>query len=351
MKKKEKKNGISFQKMARLFFVSAGLMFAAVFILKMKPLWLQTSRMQTEMKQSGPSHEAGKTKVIQKEKEKRQEPWIPEGFAFPGDLIEDAEPPMKVDWKEMKELNPDIIGWLYMEAIPQISYAICQSGDNDFYLHHNYLQESEYAGAIFADAINRGDFTDPNTLLFGHNMRNGTMFGSLKFLHTEGRIEKSPYFWVLTPKGNYRYHIFSMFYTPVDSDVYLLYGWNGIEFYEWEQDIRKQSLYENDVPLYPWDKVVYMSTCTSDSSQRFVVFGKCVSTERPYRYVNIFEFLHQDPEPGEKDGQGSEGNDQVTHGDSQESEGDGQVTEGDSRESEGNGQDPEREAVPEAEAE
>jgi sortase B len=216
-----------------------------------------------------------------------------------------------------------------MEAIPQISYAICQSGDNDFYLHHNYLQESEYAGAIFADAINRGDFTDPNTLLFGHNMRNGTMFGSLKFLHTEGRIEKSPYFWVLTPKGNYRYHIFSMFYTPVDSDAYLLYGWNGMEFFDWEQEIRKQSLYENDVPLYPWDKVVYMSTCTSDSSQRFVVFGKCVSTERPYRYVNIFEYLNQsDSETDNKDsGESQEGN--------ADSEGEGTEPSGETESSDG----------------
>ena len=310
MKERNQKNGY-LVRAAALFLAAALLMTAPVSASK-----TQTSKQKTE-------------KAAEETKQKRQKPWIPEGFAFPGDLIEDAEPPMKVDWKEMKELNPDIIGWLYMEAIPQISYAICQSGDNDFYLHHNYLQESEYAGAIFADAINRGDFTDPNTLLFGHNMRNGTMFGSLKFLHTEGRIEKSPYFWVLTPKGNYRYHIFSMFYTPVDSDAYLLYGWNGMEFFDWEQEIRKQSLYENDVPLYPWDKVVYMSTCTSDSSQRFVVFGKCVSTERPYRYVNIFEYLNQsDSETDNKDsGELQEGN--------ADSEGEGTEPSGETESSDG----------------
>ncbi|MBP3913969.1 MAG: class B sortase [Lachnospiraceae bacterium] len=310
MKERKQKNGY-LVRAAALLLAAALLMSAPVSASK-----TQTSKQKTE-------------KAAAETKQNRQKPWIPEGFAFPGDLIEDAEPPMKVDWKEMKELNPDIIGWLYMEAIPQISYAICQSGDNDFYLHHNYLQESEYAGAIFADAINRGDFTDPNTLLFGHNMRNGTMFGSLKFLHTEGRIEKSPYFWVLTPKGNYRYHIFSMFYTPVDSDAYLLYGWNGMEFFDWEQEIRKQSLYENDVPLYPWDKVVYMSTCTSDSSQRFVVFGKCVSTERPYRYVNIFEYLNQsDSETDNKDsGESQEGN--------ADSEGEGTEPSGETESSDG----------------
>lgn len=310
MKERKQKNGY-LVRAAALLLAAALLMSAPVSASK-----TQTSKQKTE-------------KATAKTTQKRQKPWIPEGFAFPGDLIEDAEPPMKVDWKEMKELNPDIIGWLYMEAIPQISYAICQSGDNDFYLHHNYLQESEYAGAIFADAINRGDFTDPNTLLFGHNMRNGTMFGSLKFLHTEGRIEKSPYFWVLTPKGNYRYHIFSMFYTPVDSDAYLLYSWNGMEFFDWEQEIRKQSLYENDVPLYPWDKVVYMSTCTSDSSQRFVVFGKCVSTERPYRYVNIFEYLNQsDSETDNKDsGESQEGN--------ADSEGEGTEPSGETESSDG----------------
>jgi DNA-binding cell septation regulator SpoVG len=78
-----------------------------------------------------------------------------------------------------------------------------------------------------------------------------------------------------------------------------------------------------------WDKVVYMSTCTSDSSQRFVVFGKCVSTERPYRYVNIFEYLNQsDSETDNKDsGESQEGN--------ADSEGEGTEPSGETESSDG----------------
>ena len=201
-------------------------------------------------------------------------------------LVEDAKPPMNVDWEELKKINPDITGWVYVEGMDNISYPVCLGDDNDFYLHHTFRKESVFAGAIFEDYHNSSDYADPNTIVYGHNMRNGSMFGMLKFMRDQAKYDENPFFWILTPDGNYRYHIFSIFLTPMDSEVYTLFSQNSNEFLRWERRIQAQSEVKNSVPLSRNDKTVVLSTCTSDSSKRCVVIGKCVSSVRPVRKAN-----------------------------------------------------------------
>lgn len=201
----------------------------------------------------------------------------------PGDLIEDADPPLTVDWADLKAVNPDIVGWIYVDGEKGISYPVCRAEDNDYYLHRTFRKEQRYAGSIFMDYHNQGDWADPNTIVYGHNMRNGSMFGTLKFLYDQAKYDKDPYFWILTPQGNYRYHIYAIFRTKVDSAVYTLYSQNGPEFLDWEKHIKEGSGVQNEVPLTEQDKTVVLSTCTSDQSERCVVIGKCVSSVKPTR--------------------------------------------------------------------
>lgn len=196
-------------------------------------------------------------------------------------LVEDAEPPLTVDWEELRAINPDIVGWLYVDGQSNISYPVCRAEDNDFYLHQTFRRQYLYAGSLFEDYHNSRYFTDPNTLIYGHNMRNGSMFGTLKFMDDQAKYDEHPFFWVLTPQGNYRYHIFAVFQAAVDSETYTLYSQNGEEFLAWEQQMQAMSNVKNSVPLSKSDKTVILSTCTSDSSKRYVVIGKCVSSERP----------------------------------------------------------------------
>ena len=97
-------------------------------------------------------------------------------------LIEDAEPPLEVDWDELKSVNSDIVGWIYVEAQSGISYPICQTTDNEYYLHRTFRKEPIFAGAIFEDFCNSPEFSDPNTIVYGHNMKSGSMFAMLKRL-------------------------------------------------------------------------------------------------------------------------------------------------------------------------
>ena len=213
----------------------------------------------------------------------------PESAAIPqnDNGYEDADPPLTVDWDELKRINSDIVGWIYVDGQDVINYPICRGEDNDFYLHHTFRKEYLFAGSIFEDYHNSPDFTDPNTIVYGHNMKDGSMFNSLKHLNNQEKYEENPYFWILTPKGNYRYRIYCITTASVDSDVYLLHNDNGPEFLKWEQQMQASSDVANDVKLSEDDKTVILSTCTSDSSYRVVVIGKCVSSERPVKPAPI----------------------------------------------------------------
>lgn len=81
--------------------------------------------------------------------------------------------------KALQKLNKDMAGWLTI-ADTEIDYPILQSTDNDYYLHHNYKNEKARAGSIFKDYRNTNEFLDKNTIIYGHNMKDGSMFADLR---------------------------------------------------------------------------------------------------------------------------------------------------------------------------
>ncbi len=196
-------------------------------------------------------------------------------------VIADGAVPLSVDWDSLKAENPDTIGWIYIEGEPSISYPIVQSDDNDYYLKHTFQNTELFIGAIFMDCTNSSDFSDPNTIIYGHRINTGSMFGNLKNINNQSVYDEHPYFWILTPNGNYRYLIYSIYKASATGDAYTLFSGNGKEFLEWEETMQSRSEVSNDVKLSQYDHTVLLSTCTDDSSVRLVVLGKCVSTQQP----------------------------------------------------------------------
>jgi len=94
-----------------------------------------------------------------------------------------------VDFSGLKELNPDCIGWIRFENI-DISYPIMQGEDNEYYLKHTFEGQAVTAASIFMDANNHADFSDQNTFIYGHNMKDKTMFGKLNNYKDEEFIKK-----------------------------------------------------------------------------------------------------------------------------------------------------------------
>lgn len=205
-----------------------------------------------------------------------------EGSGEDGPEIEDADPPLTVDWDGLKAENPDIVAWIYVDATG-ISYPVCRTDNNTFYLHHTFRKTYLYAGSIFEDYLCAPDFSDPNTFVYGHNMKSGSMFATLKKLKNQSLYDSDPFFWILTPKGNYRYHIFSVFDTTSGSGAYQLFDAHDDGFLAYCKEMKAASAVKNRVPLKKDDFVVTLSTCNTSAGAniRTVVFGRCCSTQKP----------------------------------------------------------------------
>lgn len=191
------------------------------------------------------------------------------------------KPPIEVDFDKLKSVNEDVVGWIYVDALPDISYPIVKGKDNQTYLHQTYEKNYNFAGTIFVDYENSGDFSDCNTLVYGHNMKNGSMFGHLKKFREDDKLYKQDkYFWILTPERNYRYEIITAYTTGVNSDTYTLFKGPGEEFEKYLETIKGYSeIQTDDTDLTIKDRIVTLSTCTGNESTRFVVQGKRADAE------------------------------------------------------------------------
>ena len=132
-------------------------------------------------------------------------------------------PDLEIDFDGLAGVNPQVVAWLYVGSVG-ISYPVVQNvgeGENEYYLHHTFENEENSSGCIFMDWEVDSDLSSWNTFIYGHNMKNGTMFGSLKrLLREEGLYETDPYIYVFTREGIYRYEIFSFYLDSTDSNMY-----------------------------------------------------------------------------------------------------------------------------------
>ena len=188
---------------------------------------------------------------------------------------ESLKAPMDIDFASLKSVNEDVIGWIYVEALPDINYPIVQGEDNDTYLHMTYEGNYNFAGTIFMDYENKDDFSDCNTLVYGHNMKNGSMFAQLKnFSKNDETYKKSKYFWIFTPEKNYRYEIISAYTTGASSDTYTLFKGPGQEFHEYlEKIVGYSDIKTGAKDMNIQDKIVTLSTCTGNEATSYVVQG------------------------------------------------------------------------------
>lgn len=178
-----------------------------------------------------------------------------------------------INFEELEAVNPDIKGWLRLRAV-DISYPLVQGEDNDYYLHKTFEGEDNIAGCLFINYENEPDFTDTNTVVYGHNMRNGSMFGKLKLFRQEGTFEKSKYFWIFTPDLIYEYRIFSGIEVAKTGLTYQV-SFQGDEYKEFlKTAFEKSELDNSDVTVTEEDRVVTLSTCTGNEATRFVIIGK-----------------------------------------------------------------------------
>ena len=127
----------------------------------------------------------------------------------------------QLDLSELQTRNPDMIGWIYIPDT-NVNYPLLHAEDNDTYLRTTWEGKSNTAGSIFIEARCSPDLEDFNTIIYGHNMRNGTMFAALKQYSDHSYYEAHPYVYIVKNDAIYRYEVFSSYETGVKTDTYRL---------------------------------------------------------------------------------------------------------------------------------
>ena len=211
---------------------------------------------------------------------------LPEQTEAPEDDNTETEPAREnlsvvlptVDFEALRETSPDIIGWL---ALPDtaINYPVTQADDNEYYLHHLYDCTYNKTCCLFADYENQENFSDRNTIIYGHNMRDGSMFATLNEYDEQSYYDGHPQMYLVTPDGGYVVEIFTAFVAKPsesgsDTSPWRLSFKDDGAYTTWLSEMAGRSVIETDVTVTSSDKVLTLSTCTPGGASRFIVMGK-----------------------------------------------------------------------------
>lgn len=186
----------------------------------------------------------------------------------------------RVNFDELMAINPDTVGWLRFYPEPaQINYPLVQTDNNDLYLSKTFSANENTVGAIFLNYINHPDFNDKNTIIYGHRMKDNTMFHELEKYQEKSFWEENQYFYIYTPDGReITYHIYSAGIVKEVSDSYIVEFNSPEEFSDFLETTKIASAYNTDVQVNVHDLIVTLSTCTKESDDnRMVVRGVKIS--------------------------------------------------------------------------
>lgn len=183
-----------------------------------------------------------------------------------------------IDFAAWQSLNQNVQAWIHNEAI-HVSLPILKSPDNEYYLTRDLDLSYKAMGSIFFDFRNKSNFTDRNTIIYGHNFDNGLMFSNLVWYKSPQFYEKHPYYYLYTPEQVYRVDIAAGIVVSETDITYLDVDFQSdMEFRSLIQKINGNSIIDSQIELTPRDQLVVLYTCTNDwQGQRFVVIGKLTS--------------------------------------------------------------------------
>ena len=187
-------------------------------------------------------------------------------------------PYLNVDHEELLKINPDYKGWLYFPLLG-ISYPVVHGDEAQSYLNKTFDGTPSKSGAIYIDAWSDPDLKDMTTLIYGHNMRNGSMFGTLKRIRNEeGLVDEDPYFYYYTPTIAYKCHIF-VYYLENANGMTYKYPTDNRTYDEYMDYILSRNEYTdgpNNVDIAHRPKILSLSTCSGFHSGRRTVIHAAI---------------------------------------------------------------------------
>lgn len=206
-----------------------------------------------------------------------QTAWVPAPVEDGDPVLEEM---MEIDLTALREVNADVVGWI---RIPEtkIDYPLMQGQDNEYYLNRTWQGNRNSVGSIFLESRNQSDMMDYNTIVYGHNMADGSMFAALR-KYNQAYWEKHPYVYILTDAAVYRYEIFAAYKAQLDAPTY------GLSFYQSSTRANfinyalENSAIDTQIIPEERDRILTLSTCSGAGyTNRWVVQArlKMVETE------------------------------------------------------------------------
>ena len=190
-----------------------------------------------------------------------------------------------IDFKSLTKLNPEIFGWIYIPDT-NIDYPLLQSNErDDFYLHSDIYRNYKYAGSLYTEYCNSTELDDRVTVIYGHNMIDGTMFANLHKFRDENFFKKHTKFYIYTPEKKLTYQVVSA-YEFDDRHIMNTYNFAQNEvFKEYLESIQNPHSVSSNVnkkldhKLTIKDKIVTLSTCLDSGNGRYLLQGVLVKDE------------------------------------------------------------------------
>lgn len=184
-------------------------------------------------------------------------------------------PENPIDFKALKSNNPDIYAWIKIDNT-NVDYPIVQSyyEDDSFYLYHNIEKNYDINGSIYTEKHNSTDFTDPNTVIYGHDMLDGSMFQSLHNFSDKTFFDENEFIFIYTEKHILKYRIFAAYKSD---NRHIL---NSYDFSDEKVFAEYLKTAQNPKSLMVNTRKVDLST-----SDRIITLSTCIGNEKNYRYL------------------------------------------------------------------
>lgn len=178
----------------------------------------------------------------------------------------------QVDFASLQDINPDVIGWIYIEGT-DINYPIVQGKENNDYLRRMFDGTPNHAGSIFLDSRCNAALTDSHSIIYGHHMKNTTMFSELEQYKQQAFFDNHTWGWLITPEAHYKLQFFAGYVAETDADAWDL-ELEGEKRQTWIDHAIAQSCFQSGIVPDEAARIVTLSTCSYDfSDARFVLHG------------------------------------------------------------------------------
>lgn len=168
----------------------------------------------------------------------------------------------EVNFEELAAINPDVVGWIYVEGT-NINYPVVQGENNRVYLRRLFDGRSNAAGSIFLDAANSMDFSDPHSIIYGHRMNDKSMFYTLESFRKQEFYDEYNVALLITPTYRYKIRLFSVQIANNNENAWEL-GFVDVDFAQWLEEVSDKSIVSSEYKPGEDDRIITLSTCTRD---------------------------------------------------------------------------------------